>query len=308
MMVVSKGLPGIALYRDGSDTPFCRAAMGISPHEGTFSMDGTMAYVPVYGSSGVGQPGTDEHVLHFIRTADGMDTGILDTGDYKRPHGIEVGRSGTIYVTSEIAESVLLIHPEQRRIVARIPTGSPYSHMLAVTKDERKIYVSNVHSQTVSVLDIPSRALVKTVSTGSKNQRMTLSPDGRWFVTSLIDEGKIAFYRTEDDQLDFTVAVEGHPFISKFSADGTYLYNAGTRKEEILAWKIDVAHRRVLATVENLGEGIGSLCVNPFDGTVYVSAAEPSQISIIDPDSWKVIRKLQTDAVPDAIAFTTVQT
>ncbi len=302
-MVVSKGLPGISLYKGNDEKPFCRAVVEKSPHEAAFSPDGQMAYLPVYGSSSVGLAGTDEHLLHFIRTSDCKDTGVLDTEENKRPHGIAVGKSGTIYLTSEVVQSVLLIDPKQRRIIGKIPTGSPYSHMIAVTKDEKKIFVSNVQSKTVSVLDISSRKLEKTISTGSEDQRMTLSPDGRWFVTNLGPEHKIAFYRTSDYQLDFAVEVNGGPFVAKFSHDGRYLYDAGNRSGEMLAWKVDVNSRKVVATVENLGKGIGSLVVNPFDGQVFVSAATPSQISIIDPKTWKVMKTMQANKTPDEMAF-----
>lgn len=308
MLVVSKHLPGITIYDAATEQPLCRATMGISPHEAAFSLDGRYAYVPVYGSSGVGQPGTDEHILHFIRTSDCHEIGTLDTGDYKRPHGIAVGRSGTIYLTTEIAQSVILIDPHERRIVAHIPTGSATSHMLALTRDEQKLYVSNVQSRTVSVLDVQSRKLADTVQTGSENQRMTLSPDERWFVTSLGPEHKIAFFRTSDSQLDFTIPVDGVPFVAKFSADGKYLYDAGHRNARIRAWKIDMAQRKVIAaTEEDLGSDAGSLEVNPFNGEVYVSDQATSKISEVDPETWKVKKQLSTDKTPDCMAFTTVR-
>lgn len=308
LMVVSKHLPGITLYDADSEEPICRATMGISPHEAAFSIDGQYAYVPVYGSSGVGQPGTDEHVLHFIRTSDCKEIGTLDTGKYKRPHGIAVGESGTIYLTGEIGAAVMLIDPNEKRIIATIPTGSHTTHMLAVTRDEKKIYTSNVQSKTVSVLDVPDRKLADTISTGAENQRMTLSPDQHWFVTSLGPERKIAFYRTSDNQLDFSVPVDGTPFVAKFSADGKYLYDAGHGGNGIRVWKIDVASREVVATSsDDLGKDAGSLEVNPFNGEVYVSDQATNKISEIDPETWKVKKQLATDKTPDCMVFTTVR-
>ncbi len=308
MLVVSKGLPGIRLYDADTEQSICEASMGVSPHEAAFSLDGRYAYVPVYGSSGVGQPGTDEHVLHFIRTSDCNEIGTLDTGENKRPHGIAVGQSGTIYLTAEIAQSVLLIDPQQRRIIAKIPTSSPYSHMLAVTRDEKTIYVSNVQSKTVSVLDVATRKLAHVIHTGAENQRMTLSPDERWFVTNLGPEHKIAFFRTADNQLDFTITVDGEPFVSRFSADGKYLYNAGHQRRQIQAWKIDVAQRKVMATLgEGLGSNAGSLVVNPFNKEVYISDQDTNQINEIDPKSWKLKKQLSADKTPDAMAFVTVR-
>ena len=308
MLVVSKHLPGITVYDADTEEPICRATMGISPHEAAFSLDGRYAYVPVYGSSGVGQPGTDEHMLHFIQTSDCRESGSLDTGNYKRPHGIAVGQSGTIYLTAETAESVLLIDPQQRQITATIPTGSKTSHMLAITRDEKKIYVSNVQSRTVSALDVRNRKLAETVETGAQNQRMTLSPDERWFVTSLGPDHKIAFYRTSDNQLDFTVPIEGVPFVAKFSADGKYLYDAGHQQGRIYAWKIDVAKRKVVATTtDDLGRDAGSLEVTPFNQEVYVSDQATNKISEIDPETWKVKKQLSTDKTPDCMSFTTVR-
>src|SRR5205823_4030293 len=129
----------------------------------------------------------------------------------------------------------------------------------------------------------------------------------RWFVTSLGPQHKIAFYRTSDNQLDFTIPIDGTPFVAKFSTDGKYLYNAGHLTGQIRAWKIDVAQRKVVATTtDDLGTDAGSLEVNPFNHEVYVSDQDTSKISEIDPDSWKVKKQLSTDKTPDCIAFTTI--
>src|SRR5690606_34310697 len=84
LMVVSKQQPGMALYNAETDQLHCKSAdLGVAPHEGEFSPDGRMAYVPTYGSSAVGAPGTDEHIISFIRTSDCQTVHTLDTGDYK---------------------------------------------------------------------------------------------------------------------------------------------------------------------------------------------------------------------------------
>lgn len=42
---------------------------GVTGHEVTASRDGRLAYVPIYGNSGVGQPGTDGTQLAVIDLA-----------------------------------------------------------------------------------------------------------------------------------------------------------------------------------------------------------------------------------------------
>lgn len=308
MGLVSKGLPGIVIYDADTQEVVCKATMGIAPHEAAFSRDGRMVYVPVYGSTAVGAAGTDEHMLHFIRTSDCQDMKALDTGDNKRPHGIAVGKSGTIYLTAEVAQSLLLIDPAKQEIVGKIATGSPYSHMIAVMPDEKTIFVSNVGSKTISVLDVPDRKLAQQIPTPSENQRMTLSPDFKWFVTSFGPLHQVAFYRTSDHQLDFTVPIDGNPFVARFSKDGRYLYDAGHSNGKITVWKIDVGARKVVTTSNaDLGSATGSLEISPFTGTIYVSDNATNRLSELDPETLAVKKQVATEKVPDCIIFATVQ-
>jgi DNA-binding beta-propeller fold protein YncE len=310
MLVVSKRLPGTTIYNADTHEPLGSAQMEISPHEAAFSADGQYAYVPIYSDSGVGKPGINGHVLHFLRASDGRIIGSLDTEQYKRPHGIAVGRrSGLLYLTAELAESVILVDPNRQEIIGAIPTGSSTSHMLAVNRDETKAYVSNVRAKTISVLDLQSRQLIDVIHTNGENQRMVMSPDERWFVTNLGPAGKVAFYRTSDHQLDFAVSIEGIPFVSKFSADGQFLYTAGfagTRCNAV--WKIAVAQGKIAAHLsDGLGEDVGSLEVNPFTRTVYLSDQPTNKIIEIDPETWQVIRTISTEPSPDAMAFAVVR-
>ena len=226
-LVVAKQQPGITLYDARTDEVICKAKTGISPHEAAFSLDGRVAYVPVYGNANVGQPGTDEHALHFISTSDCRELAVMDTGEHTRPHAIAVGRSGLAYVTSENKQSIAIIDPKTRTVVGSVPTGSPFTHFLAVTADEKQAFTSNVGSKTISVLDLSSRTMAKSLETGTNNQRMAISPNQRWFASQLGQERKVNVYRVTDAGLDFSVPVDGSPFVGRFSADNKYLLRDG---------------------------------------------------------------------------------
>ncbi len=316
MIVVEKGLPGATIYDADTDQPVCDAKAGaMSPHEAAFSLDGRTAYIPLYGSTNIGVPGTNEHVVEFFRTSDCKKIASLDTGTYLRPHGLWVGRSGTLYVTSELAQSILLIDPRKPKIIATIPSGSPWTHMLAVTADEKQAFASNTRSKTISILDIPDRKIVSTIDTTSANHRMTISPDGKWFVTNL-EEGKVSFYRISDDSLAFSIPVDGWAFVGKFGSHGFYyLMGSGSPHSNkawgtgpVRVWKIDPKTRKVLASAtDDLGSGTGSLAINPFNHEIYVSAMVNNQIDVIDPATLKVLERLPTKQTPDCIEFTAVR-
>jgi DNA-binding beta-propeller fold protein YncE len=310
--VVCKNLPGITIFDADTNARVSQAITPgvINPHEAAFSRDGRSVYVPIYGTSGVGKPGEHGHEIHVFNSLTGAGQGFLDTGHFQRPHCIAVGaETGTVYASAELAESLILIDPNGPEITGSIPTGSNTSHMFALTRDERKAYVSNVRSKSISVLDIKARRLDITIATEGENQRMTLSPNEQWFVTSLGPAAKIAFFRTIDNALDFTVSVDGTPFVAKFSADGRFLYCAGfAGSRQLATWKIDVLKRATVAALsEDLGEDPGSLEVNPWTGLVYVTDQPTNTIHLIDPDKWTVASALRTEKTPDAMGFTTLQ-
>jgi DNA-binding beta-propeller fold protein YncE len=307
LAVVSKALPGITLYDAATDRQICQVKTDVAPHEAAFSSDGRLLFVPIYSSANIGQEGPNGHAIDFIRTSDCGIEYTLDTGDYLRPHFIEQGASGLLYVTAEMNESILVVDPARRAIVGTLPTGSHNTHFFAMTSDENRIFTSNVSDGTLSVIDVPGKRLLSRVDAGGSNQRMTVSPDNRWFVTSLWQSGKVAFYRAVDQQLDFAVAIEGSPFVGRFSPDGRYLYNMGMepnkRPAGIRVWKIDPQTRAVVATSSAaLGTGTGGLQVNPVNGQLYLTAYSGT-VSVLDPENLSVLRQFDTAPTPDGLFF-----
>lgn len=312
LAVVSKGMPGVVLYDAATDRRICQAEMDVAPHEAAFSSDGRMLYVPIYSSANIGQPGPDGHAINFMRTEDCVIETTLDTGEFKRPHYIEQAPSGLLYVTAEMNQAILIVDPNEPAIVGTLPTGSSNTHFFAMTSDESKLFTSNVSDGTLSVIDVPGRRLLATVDAGASNQRMTVSPDDRWFVTSLWLSGKIAFYRVDDHQLDFTVDIDGAPFVARFSPDGRYLYNMGmepgAQPAGIRVWKIDVETREVVAeSSDALGFGTGGLQVNPVNGELYLTAYSGA-VYVLDPDTLALVRQFETADTPDGLFFSAVVT
>jgi DNA-binding beta-propeller fold protein YncE len=307
MAVVSKALPGVTLYDATTDRQICQAKMDVAPHEAAFSNDGRLLFVPIYSSANIGQPGPDGHAINFMRTTDCGIEYALDTDPVKRPHFAETGASGLVYVTAEQDQSILVIDPQKRAILRKLPTGSRNTHFFALSRDERRIYTSNVSDRTLSVIDVTAGKLLAMVDAGASNQRMTLSPDGRWFVTSLWQSKKVAFYRTADNALDFTVDIQGSPFVGRFSPDGKYLYDMGMEPDRqpagIRVWKIDVATRQVVAqSSANLGTGTGGIQVNPANGLLYLTAYS-GQVSVLDPATLALLRQFTAADTPDGVFF-----
>src|SRR5580700_4356686 len=97
---------------------------GITGHEVIASPDGKTAYVPIYGNSGVGKPGTDGTNIIAIDIASRKIVGNLDFGHGVRPHCAQFGpKNGLLYVSTELDQSISIIDPKALKIIASVPTG-----------------------------------------------------------------------------------------------------------------------------------------------------------------------------------------
>src|SRR5580698_5044270 len=142
---------------------------GYTGHELAVSPDGKTAYVPIYGDSGVGKPGTDGRTMDVIDIASRKVIRTVDFGHGVRPHRVIYyandgdSDNGLLYVTTELDHAVTVVDPHTLKIVGSIPTGQAESHMLAITRDGRRGYTANVGPGTVSVLDLKARKTVAVI-------------------------------------------------------------------------------------------------------------------------------------------------
>lgn len=128
---------------------------GVTGHEVVASPDGRTAFVPIYGNSGVGLPGTDGSTIAVIDLSSRNVTGRIDLGKGLRPHCAVFGpKNGLLYVTTELAEAITVIDPHTLKVIGTIPTGAAQSHMLAISSDGKRGYTANVASGTVSAIDL----------------------------------------------------------------------------------------------------------------------------------------------------------
>ena len=90
--------------------------------------------MPIYGNSGVGQPGTDGTKVAVIDLATRKVIGNIDFGKGVRPHLPVMGpKNGLLYVSTELNRSISIIDPATLKIIGSVPTGQEQSHMFAIT-------------------------------------------------------------------------------------------------------------------------------------------------------------------------------
>src|SRR5713226_3580424 len=178
-----------------------KISVGVNGHEVAVSPDARFAYVPIYGNSGVGKPGTDGTSIDIIDLQQRKLASTIDLGKPLRPHQPLFGPDGLLYVSAELANAVDIIDPAARKLIAEAPTGQPESHMFVLSKDGGRAYTSNVHAGTVSVVDIANRKLITTIPVAKMVQRISISTDGARVFTHDQDAPRIAVIDTATNKI-----------------------------------------------------------------------------------------------------------
>jgi DNA-binding beta-propeller fold protein YncE len=274
---------------------------GVTGHEVIASPDGRFAYVPIYGNSGVGMPGTDGSSLVKIDIALQKVVGNLDFGHGVRPHmPLFDPKDGLLYVTTEMDRSITVIDPKTLKIVGSLPTGQAESHMLAISHDGRRGYTANVGPGTVSVLDIAARKTLAIIPISGNTQRISISNDDRWVFTADQTKPRLAAIDTATNEIKTWIPLGGLGYGSAPTPDGRWLIIAIPDKNKVDV--IDLMTMQPAPSVAVCAKPQETL-VRPDGKTAYVSCAGSNQVAEIDLATWKVLRLIATGKNTDGLAW-----
>ncbi len=302
LLVTQKGYRSLAIVDPVAGAVIASVQEGgVTGHEVIASADGRLAYVPIYGSSGVGMPGTDGRNLVVIDIAAQKVVASVDFGHGVRPHMPTLGpKDGLLYVTTELDNAVTLIDPKTLKIVGSIPTGAAQSHMLALSHDGRRGYTSNVVPGSVSVLDIAGRKTIAVIPISPNSQRISISNDDHWVFTSDETKPRLAVLDTTTNKLKSWIPLEGTGYGSASTKDGHWLLVAIPGKDNVAV--IDLNTMQVARSVA-VGKSPQEVLVRPDGKVAYVSCTGSDQVAEIDLASWKVSRFIATGKGTDGLAW-----
>jgi YVTN family beta-propeller protein len=274
---------------------------GTTGHEVIASPDGKLAYVPIYGNSGVGKPGTDGSNMVVVDVASRKVVGNLDFGRGVRPHCPMFGpKDGLLYVTTELDNAVSVIDPHNLKIVAKIPTGKPESHMLAITHDGRYGYTANVGSGTVSVLDIEGRKLIDTIAVAPIVQRISLSVDDRLAFTSDQTKPQLAMIDTRTRKIQHWIPLPATGYGTAATPDGRWLVIALPSAKQVAV--LNLKSLKIEHTID-VPAAPQEILIRPDGGAAFVSCDVSHQVAEIQTSNWSVTHLIDAGSGADGLAW-----
>lgn len=274
---------------------------GVTGHEVAVVPGTHTAVVPVYGDSGVGKPGTDGASISFLDLDKGALQGKVAFSHGVRPHAARFDpHSGQLFVTTEIDRTVTVIDPRTLKITGTVPTGEPESHMLVLTHDGKRAYTANVHSGTVSVLDLPGRKLLKVIHVADETQRIALSPDERFVFTSDQTAPKVAVVDTATNAVVPGITLPSIGYGLTPTPDNRWLLVALRTANQVAV--IDMGQRRVVKVL-TVPKGPTEILLAPGAHQAYVSCGGDGKVAVISLADWQVTKVLNAGKGADGLAW-----
>jgi YVTN family beta-propeller protein len=211
-----KSADGIALVDVAAGKVAGKLQAGSDPEEFDLSRDGKSIYIsnedvrtasildissakvthiiPV-GQEPEGVTTTPDGRQFYVTCEAGGDIFVVDTSTYKvaghfkvngRPRSVAFLSHGDVaFIPSESAGEFNVIDPVKLEVLEtlKLPTGSRPMRA-RVSADDKKLYLSNGRSGTISVIDTHSDELLTTIKVGTRPWGIGFSPDGKYLFSA----------------------------------------------------------------------------------------------------------------------------
>ncbi len=286
---------------------------GEGPHEIAAAPDGRHAVVSNYGRK---TPGSTLTVLDLagLKVA-----GTLDLGEPVRPHGIVFEPDGrSLWVTAELKQELWHLSFPEGKVLARIATGEPTSHMVALGAGGRA-FVAAIGSGKMVPVDCGKGQAGPGIATGKGAEGIGVAPGGgEVWVTNRV-AGTVTVLDAKTLEQIASIPCPGFPIRVAFTprggpalvscAQGAVLAVIDARAHKVLK-RIPMKLEAVDGAKDRLfGDRFGKspvpigIVVPPSGKVAYVANSGADRIAVVDLQQGRVVKTIPAGEEPDGIAW-----
>jgi DNA-binding beta-propeller fold protein YncE len=276
----------------------------INGHEVAVSPDGRFGYVPIYGNTWLGKPGSNGNTIQVVDLRRARTVAVIDLSKEVRPHCAHFGPEGLLYVSAELANAIYIVDSKTRSVVGEIPTGASHTHMFVISPDGRRIYTANNEAGSVSVLELQARTLVTTIPISKRVQRISMSPDGKFVFTRDQETPRIVVIDTATNAVVRSISFPRIVFSSVITKDAHWLL---ANSESGKLFVVDVVSGTVTKTVDTPDVPVlptpGEFALSADGAHAYVSCPQGGTIEILNLKDWKLEEPIRLTKGVDGMAW-----
>ncbi|OGT01623.1 MAG: protein nirF [Gallionellales bacterium RBG_16_57_15] len=173
--------------------------VGKEPYDAMITADGRYYLAGLFGEDGLALLDMWNIEAGVKRVLNGYGKGEQKLPVYKMPHLEGWAATGNELLVPAVGRyEVLVIDQGKWAEVGRIPVhGQPV--FVVARPDNRHVWVNFAfpHNDTIQVIDVPSRTIIKTLKPGKAVMHMEFTPRGEHIWVSARDEDRVGIYDSE---------------------------------------------------------------------------------------------------------------
>src|SRR6185437_13851793 len=185
------------------------------------------------------------------------------------------------------ADGLGIVDVAQKKFLRKIPAGSD-PEQFAVSKDGKRIYISNEDTGTATVLDAVTGKIVTFVPVGREPEGAGVRPDGKIFYITCETAGDVFAIDAESAKVIGHFRVHPRPRSIDFLPDGSRAFVSSESVGELNV--IDSVNQSLLKVI-TLPKGSRPMTVkvSPDGSKVYVSTGRGGTVCAVDAKTYQVL-------------------
>ena len=193
------------------------------------------------------------------------------------------------------ADGIGILNIAARKLTGKLSAGSDPEEF-ALSKDGRRIYISNEDTKTASVISISGAKLEHIIPVGGEPEGVTTTPDGKQFYVTCEAGGDIYVIDTASYTAVASFKVKGRPRSVAFMRSGVGFIPSESAGELNI---IDGVQAKVMKTIA-LPSGSRPMraVLSPDEKRLYVSNGRAGTISVLDTQSYELLSTIKVGTRP----------
>lgn len=271
----------------------------------------------------------------YVSNEDGQSVSVIDTGTDKvvatiqvgkRPRGLKLSPDGlALYVAVSglpkcppsvpdaecaklerdlRADGIARIDTNTLKLTGVLKSGSD-PEQFDISRDGRRLYVSNEDSAQATVLDTRSGAIVGMVPMGHEPEGVRVAPNGKWVIITSETDNAISIVDTATLRVLKTVKVGVRPRDLAFTPDSDLAYVSGEGDASLS--RVPIPAGEPVTRVLRLGKAARPMGV-VFDAAhqrIYMSTGRGGTVAVVAREgaAEKLVKEIPVGARPWGIAL-----
>lgn len=166
-------------------------------------------------------------------------------------------------------------------------TAGKTPKIVKASPDGKFIYVSNWHSDSISVIDAATFTKIKDVKVGSIPRGITFSPDSKKAYIANMGGGSISIIDVANGHNNVKeFSISRNPRHIVITKNAKYLYLSDNREGKIK--KVDLTDYKVIGEVK-VGKLPRTICLSPDENYLFVAVYGSNFLTVIDPKTMEIL-------------------